>query len=314
MTTFTVKKYRSLILSCLLHALMMLALIFMKVHHSSPEHLFPTTKSPAQVHMQSIPLKPMPQAPLTQALTAPVALPSQTLPLDETPPFALPVQDEPSKMHDENPPFENAPPLEPQTASSSQALPPGEYYSGESEAISSTERGMPHPYAPQSNTGNSSGNILTREAFMDAFSSAIRAERRRSQSGGSRASTASTSTNRGPAHVEERLKEWTQHHYKDRIYGALRRASNITATRMHHEKSLEKVVHITIPINKDGSVGTLYPHYLSGIPEVDNHIIKVFKAADFPPIPDRYNTNTFLFTMAVRVSLKEGSGVYHLFV
>jgi hypothetical protein len=159
-----------------------------------------------------------------------------------------------------------------------------------------------------SSKASAPSHTVSREAFMRAFNSAVH----QGQTG--HATQSSPEELKVPSHVKERLKEWGEYHYREKLYNALRRASKFAATTMHHERSLEKMVQITITIKKDGTLGILSTQKLSGIKEVDEHLLKVLHSADFPPIPDRFGIDTFVFTLPIRISLKAGSGIYRLFV
>lgn len=156
--------------------------------------------------------------------------------------------------------------------------------------------------------GTISNYPISKDTFMKAFSSAIQHERRRIHS------SKPQEGYRGHEHVQERLQEWAEHHYKERIIRALRSASITTSSKMRFERSVKKMVTIRIPILKDGTIGRLTTNDLTGIPEVDTHLMKVLHVTDFPPIPEHYGSDTYVFPLSFMVYLQEGSELYHLYV
>ncbi len=298
MTTFTFKKYRSFILSCLLHALLLLVLLYTRIYQNSPEQLIRTTRIPAKVQMQNIPQLPF----------QPPASDNQPT-LDDTA-ESKPVQQEeahPEQMSEENAKSEI---LEKKESTFQEQLPQKEAPKNVSEKTSMQpfSRNDYLSASPYQSKNVQHGTSVSREAFMQAFSSAIQH--------GKVYPTAKSSQDAysGPAHVQERLQEWGQHHYKEKLFKALRKASVHTSTHIYNERSLKKRILITITITKDGMLGKINKNDLSGIQEVDNHIIRILESADFPPIPDRYGTDSFVFSLPIEINLQPGSGAYRLFV
>lgn len=279
MTTVIYRKYRSFIVSCVIHALVFLVLLYTRMQQN-PEQLFPPTKLPAKVHLERSFLQ-------------------STQQLGTQPQEDHVDQDKNELVQKVAPKEVKAPPGETISHEIQQPI-----NSSSSQDENSYDKGLEKSFSMPSGPRST----VSREAFMKAFTSAI-------QKVPVGPSTQSSQEGfKGPTHVKERLKEWGQYHYKEKLYGALRRASKFAATTMHHERSLEKMAQITITIKKDGTLGILSKQQLSGIKEVDEHLLKVLQTADFPPIPDRYGTDTFVFTLPIRISLQAGSGVYRLFV
>lgn len=282
-TTYPRKKYTSFILSCLLHALILFLILYTHVQQSV-DSLFPMKKQPAQIQVQTS---------SAQAAQKPVSQAQQALPLHPTnidTPQSVDQQEQRPQALSQNTPepipeesIQTPPILEQQKAQQAVPMP--------QERKESAEQAPPRDISPS--------------AFMSAFKSAVRAERREARA---------TDESHGPDHVQARLKEWSQHHYKQRIIEALRQASKLSTRTMNHDKSIDMMAHITIPIHKNGSLGDMTKYSLSGIPEVDRYIINIIRSADFPPIPDRYKTDRFVFRVPIRIKLKRGTTTYNLFV
>jgi len=293
MITFTFKKYRSFILSCLLHALLLLVLLYTKMHQHDPEQLVRTTHIPAKVQMQSLPQLPF-QPPA-----------SDHQPAQQNTSESEPARQEEAPHEQMSKERAKTEMLERKESTFQEQVPQAEAPPNISEPFVGNNYRSASPYQ---NKSIQAGTPVSREAFMQAFSSAIQ------QGNGYPRAKSSQDAYAGPTHVQERLQEWGQHHYKEKLFKALRQASVHTSTHMYNERSLRKRISITITITKDGMLGKINKNDLSGIQEVDNHIIRILESADFPPIPDRYGTDSFVFSLPIEINLQPGSGAYRLFV
>lgn len=265
----TAKKYQSLIISCLLHALILFLFLYTKMRQQTPEPFYPAQTKPAKVQFGSLPA----QAP-------PVA---QAMPQQPTQAMQQPQQEahqSSSEQEIQSLPVKNIP----------QALPiPKEQIHQEA----------PSQIKPDNNRQVSAAK------FMQAFRSAVKAER---------SAQSSSDARLGPEYVQSRLKQWSELHYRQRIGEALRKASKLALRTMQHTKSVNKVVTLTIPILKNGTLGDMSQYKLSGIFEVDHFLMDILQSTDFPPIPDRYNTDKFVLEVPLHISLKQGTGRYYLSV
>ena len=149
---------------------------------------------------------------------------------------------------------------------------------------------------------------ITPSQFMAAFHQAVRLEN------GERAENDGSEHSNLPFHVKKRIEEWGQISYRQRIAEAFLRAGNHISRTISSPETFNKVLYLSIPINKNGSLGDISSHTFSGIPDLDQYMVKVLKTADFPPIPDRFNTDIFLLTLPITISLKPGTKTYHIHV
>lgn len=150
---------------------------------------------------------------------------------------------------------------------------------------------------------------LTAAAFMDSFMTAaheLRKEKAEQQT--------ASQENSQAAFIEREQKVWSQLHYKQRVIEAIGKASQFKSRKIHYNESIDTIAQLTVPILKDGSLGDMSQQTLSGIQEVDRYLIDVLRSADFPPIPKRFNTDIFIFTIPITISIKKGSNVYYLSV
>ena len=280
-STYTYKKYKSFILSCLLHALMLFLVVYSRVKQTT-EPLYARKFEAAPVQFETLGQAP-PALQSMQPLAPP--MPART----------------------------TEPEIEAQDTSDTKTItePPKKT---ESESIKEIPEMLeiPNPLNEpndQENIYSATPKKVTPQAFMQAFRAAIRAERRETQG-----VSPQSDKNLGPRHVQERMKEWGQHHYRQRIITALRKASRLRSRKMHNNRSINKTVLLRIPITKQGTLGDMTKYPLSGIPEIDQYVLEILRSADFPPIPQRYNTDKFLFEVPMRISLKQGTGMYNLSV
>jgi len=154
-----------------------------------------------------------------------------------------------------------------------------------------------------------SRNGLSKASFMKSFMHAAQEVRQESQRGASR-----TEISPQEAFIAKEQKMWSEHHYKQRIIEAIGQASRFRSRSIHYRESINQVSQLTVPILKDGSLGDLSQYPFTSIPEVDRYIHDILKSADFPPIPKRFNTDLFLFSIPINVSIQKGSNVYYLSV
>lgn len=288
------KKTQSLLISCLLHALILMLILASKYKETSREApLYQRQKEPAPVQLQQFQVPPPAQ---TSADSDEVHLPSdegleESSPLKEATPPSL-TQSLEEEMTQERPIQNSEQNQHTEREEKSSFSDTGPIPVIHNEAIP-----LPNPQTDRTRS-------WTAADFMQLFKEAVQKERHE----------ADKATSSYGAHVQDRLNEWKEHHYKQRIIDSLRKASKLSSHTMNHYKTIDRTAQITIPILKDGSLGDMSQYPMSGIYEVDRYLIRVFNSADFPPIPDRYKTNQFLFTVPMRISLKKGSATYNIFV
>ena len=306
-STYSYKKYQSLILSCLLHALIFFLLIYTRYYrvHDAAEPLYPVQNQPAQVQLQTFRAPPPVQAATPAVHPVPAQAPTQIAPPAMQPVQAQAASAPPPPAHEVVP----EPQPEPTAKESVPALPIQQKEEAPPIVKQEEEPEVPQSKPQAKASASPTKRSISPAEFMRAFKQAVREEQQEAQG-----QSTSTGTSYGPPHVQERLNQWSQHHYKQRIIEALRKASRLSTRIMQHTQTINTVAHITIPILKDGILGDMRKYPMSGIPEVDRYLIDVFRSADFPPIPDRYKTDRFLFKVPITISLKRGTSTYNIFV
>ena len=115
----------------------------------------------------------------------------------------------------------------------------------------------------------------------------------------------------GPAHVQERLEEWFEYHYKERIVKAINKAGRLYFKYMHLDQPVEKKLVLEVPVQRNGTLGQM-PASITGIEVVDSHIKGILKTTDFPPIPQRFNKDEYIFRTNLTISLKRGDNHYNV--
>ena len=272
------KKYASLVISSALHALIIALLLFSWMRNET-ESIIPLRHKPADVSFY---------LPSTQSPVAPSAAQS-----------SLPPQ------NPQNPSAQS--PTEPRLSSQSirqekldQRVPPPQERQMEPEHSTSKAPSGKQSTYPEGN--------ISPGSFMKAFQAAVKAERE-----GIYANEGSESS-QIPLHVKERLNQWGQISYKQRISEALLQADKKLSRSIISQRSLKTRVHLTITIQKDGSLGHVEYHKYSGIPDIDRYIKDLIEGIDFAPIPDRFNSSTFPFPVTIDVTLQEGTNRIRLYV
>ncbi len=309
--THSRQKYQSLVLSLLLHVLLLLFFFMLKMSQRLPfsDEAAEKRTTPAQVSFQTRPTPPIPRAqPLpiqpSTVQSAPKAQPvapqahapqPQIAPLDTAAPTAQePAQDQPlsqSATEQEAGAGENA---KDEQESSTTGFPEG--YTSDVSPKTTTASG---PYDgrnagahPQGRRGKSS---ISGSAFMNAFRQSIRAEREEI-----------ANTTSGRSHVQQRLEDWAQAHYIEKINRAIRQATLFPTKYIHLDDDIEKTVILEIPIEKNGTLGKM-ADVITGIEAADEFIKSVLRAADLPPLPKRFAKERFIYKVSFGVSLKKGT-------
>ena len=156
---------------------------------------------------------------------------------------------------------------------------------------------------------NTSGSgSISPGSFMQAFQAVVKAERN------------GTYANEGvegsqiPLHVKESLQKWGEVSYKQRIIEGLLAADKRLARHIKSDRTLKKRVQVTVTIKKDGSLGDIIYHQISGIPEIDRYLKDLIKSIDFAPIPDRFNVSSYPFFFTIAFTLYEGTNYIRLVV
>jgi hypothetical protein len=288
------RKYTSLILSSLIHALVLFLLLYTRMkspdrapaHHPEEFAFVPQRVKPAPVSIQTPPPAQPRQVPAAPAVSLQTSG-SQAPPMGSS---QLPL---PAEATEHSSPPVSAPGLSQQRLS-------------ESVTTSDAARQTSGQKGP-SGSANISQRV-TPAAFMQAFRAAIKTER------GELPDNQGSEDSSMPIHVKKRLHEWGQISYRQRVAEAFFRAGSLISRTVSSPEPVDKVIYLSIPIKKNGTLGTLSTQNPSGIPEVDRFILDTLTSADFPPIPDRYNTDIFHLTLPLNISLKRGTKIYTIYV
>lgn len=300
------QKSQSLILSVLLHVLLFLLLLFfLKMRHElAPfdSEQVERRSTPAQVSFEKRkPVSPPAIQPPAQAAPLPAAPPVQAQQAVQEEPAQEPIQEQVQVA-----PLSEAPSGGPETADTAQ--PAGQ---GAGTAAAPAQEDTSQPYGGGMRRGGRRGrSSITGQEFMNAFRQSIEKDRTARPYPSAPGSGSGSGT--APQHVQERLDEWLQMNYLQSITKALARASKLYSKYIKPEENFEKTVKIEIVLEKNGTLGEMSSK-LTGIAEVDEFLMKVFKAADFPPIPQRFNKDQFIFPIKINVKLNR-DGFYKLSV
>lgn len=149
----------------------------------------------------------------------------------------------------------------------------------------------------------SSKSSISGATFMRALRQSIYAEQRETRS--TRMSPPST--------LEERLEDWALAHYIHRTFQAIAKASRFSTKNIILQEDVIRSAYFDVPILKNGTLGRMADN-LTGIPSLDELIKEVLKAADFPPIPKRFNQDVFIFKVGIDIYLKKGQNFGSLVV
>ncbi len=264
------KKYKSLVISSIVHGIILLALIYYTLLQ------MPQTDIPKTLE------KPMP-APVSIETPKPRqrrVLPFESAPSEDTLDDTLPFGEQLEQFNTLENPYQEPPQ-------------PNEVLQESSEEFS--EENMPS-ITHRTPEGTFPVKEITTTDFMRAFRAAIRHER------------PPEAINDPQTFVQQRLgRQWGQASYSSRVAQALNNSFRINARTIRHNEFVNKQVRLILNILKDGSPGDLGDQPLSGIPEVDRHIRNVVEQAHFPPIPERFNQETYQLGIALQIVLKDGA-------
>ncbi len=261
------KKYKSLIISFILHGLLFLALLyytFLHVVHKNPELL--SQEMPAPVSFQSRPQRQKRILPLESSTTEPQ---DDSLPygeqLEQVNTLELPYQEPPSP---ETSPEESSEEILENLPLVSQQTPQGTFPQQEISTVD----------------------------IVKAFRKAVLQER------------PPTAINDPQSFVQQRLgRQWGQASYSSRVAQSLNRSFRVHARTIRHSEMVNRRIRLDVTILKDGTPGDLGNQPLSGIEAVDKHIRYVVQQADFPPIPERFNQETYQLSISIQIVLKDGA-------
>jgi hypothetical protein len=265
------QRYRSLVVSFLLHILLLILCLYLKMNewdfeggalapHQAARVTYETRASQGGMSSQSTPL----QQPKDKASSIKRPLAAKPLPL--------------------------SPRDESQQSISHEG---GQQKVSQPSSEGTTTKGL----------SRQAGSSLTGKAFMNAFRRAVMRDRY---------TEGRPADPKIPAHVEERLAEWGQSHYRERALKALVKAARFTRRYIHRDEDMTMDITITIPLKKDGTVDIEHVQ-LRGIEAFDEGLMMaIIQQADWPPFPKRFTGETYQLDIPVHVSLKKGSNFYVL--
>ncbi len=301
--THSRQKYQSLVLSLLLHVLLLLFFFMLKMTQRLPftEEAVEKRTTPAQVTFQTQPPPSLPQGqPLPIQPRTAQSVP-QTPSLAAQPPVAQalaapeptaqePAQEQPNQSVTNQEAGDNAA----DGPSSAMGFPEG--YSSDASPHAAVATGPSDGQNAGAPTrGRRGKSSISGSAFMNAFRQSIRAEREEI-----------ANTTSGRSHVEQRLEDWAQAHYIEKINRAIRQATLFPTKYIHLDDDIEKTVILEIPIEKNGTLGKM-ADVITGIEAADEFIKSVLRAADLPPLPKRFDKERFIYKVSFGVSLKKGT-------
>ena len=149
---------------------------------------------------------------------------------------------------------------------------------------------------------------LTAAIFVKAFQNAARAETYAQSSH----SHGTQTRGQAPAHVQERLDEWREFNYQQKIGRALVRACRLSQGYLHAEEDVKETLFVRLAIAQDGSFKVEGPTPFTGIKIVDDYLSSFFSKLDLPPIPKHLGTTTFIRPITIRISLRKGGNYIEL--
>ncbi len=259
------KKYKSLVISCIIHGLILLVLMYYTLRQIQQD--------------ASEPLKQLMPAPVSIQSRQKRILPFQSAETEVQDDTSLPYGEQLEQYNTLESPYQ-------------EILPPNEE---QQETAQEDIENLPlvTQTTPQ---GDLPTNEVTITDVMRAFRSAIKQDR------------PPAASNDPQTFVQQRLgRQWGQASYAGRVAQALNRAFRIHARTIRHDEYINRRIRLSLIVLKDGSPGDLGDQELSGIPEVDRHIRHVVKQAHFPPIPERFNQESYHLPIALQIVLKDGA-------
>jgi hypothetical protein len=303
------RKYTSLFLAILLHWLLLVLLMRFTFKFYEGGSGIPQRGTPALVSFDSRP-KGLPTA-LADTKTV---LPSVPLEPEESEPLAL----EPQELPLTHPQAEPSLPLSPVAVSSpfSEAtIPPSLIDSVEQEQVSVTPpaSSQPRKRGQRKKRQSTLPAGLTGASFVQAFQQAARAEAYETGTASTDGNALTNSRNSEvPNHVQERLDEWKEFHYRQKVSRALVRACHLSRKYIHTENDIKEEIAISLIIGKDGSFSLVAPNPLTGIAEVDEYIAHFFSNVTLPSIPKHVQRKYFNIPVCIKLTLPKGGGYCQL--
>ena len=266
------KKYKSLVISSVLHGMILLTLIYYTLLQMPQTDLANALEKPAPAPISIQTAKPR-QKRVLPFQSPPAASEENT---DDTLPYGEQLEQFNTLEH----PYQEA------------VQPNEDLQESQEEFI---EENMP-TITQRTPEGTSPTKEPSTTDFMKAFRAAIQKER------------PPEAINDPQTLVQQRLgRQWGQASYSSRVAQALNNSFRINARTIRHNELVNKQVRLLVNILKDGSPGDLGNQELSGIPEVDRHIRNVVKQAHFPPIPKRFEQESYQLPIALQIVLKDGA-------
>lgn len=264
------KKYKSFVLSCIIHGSMLMTLMYYTMYQVSRKDL-------------AEPLKELMPAPVTIQPRQRRVLPFESTQKDEelTDNPVIPYGEQLDQFNTLEAPYQEvAEPNEVQQESYDQ-----EELEQQAPVV---QQHTPHGTFPSS-------TVSTKE-FMQAFKEALRQEQ------------PPEASHDPQTLVQQRLgRQWGQASYTNRIAQALNRSFRTHARSIKHNAHVNRRIVLALGILKDGTAEDLGNQPLSGIPEVDQHLRYVVQQAHFPPIPDRFQTDIYHLKISIQILLRDGA-------
>jgi hypothetical protein len=280
------RKYKSLIISCIIHGLICLALIYYTLYQTSQQDLAESLKELMPAPVSLAPLRPDLPEPEQSGPRQRRVLPfesSQTEELNDNP--AIPYGEQLEQFNTLENPYQ-------------EVAEPNKEHQESNDVESNVESQEEH--GPSINHKTSEGtfpsqNVTTRE-FLQAFKKALHQEH------------PPEAVNDPQILVQQRLgRQWGQASYTSRALQALNKSFRANARSIKHHEFIKKDIVVTLGILKDGTAEDLDNQPLSGIPELDRHIRHVVRETTFPPIPDRFQTDIYHLHVTIQVVLLDGA-------
>lgn len=321
------RKYASFILSLILHIILLLILIFATSIFKTDIKEINKDKQPARQSPATVSFNSKPAA---QQVTPSAATPQQTITnptiADQDQPTSFDTQAEEQSVPTPNTnttpmptqvskDLDLQPDISPQ-ATTEPAMP--------QEPIGKQEEATTEPRIPiikdtysRNNFGYNSTDTkpepkprqkrartskLAAAQFVNAFRASYRTSQLENRSAESNNNQDYKNT------VHERVAEWKDAHYLQKIKNAIINASKMYSKNIYIPESIQKDMVMNILIDENGKLSDLKFEESTGLATLDEYLIDFLKFVDWPSIPQHLNLRIFHMPLKVRVTFPKGMG------
>lgn len=322
--TFYKIKYISLSIAFIIHAILLFLLAYysFKLHHSPTSDqsvkAYSSPKGPAKISFNNQPISPK---------SIPVSQPSSITNLPISKPV---VQKSPKKV-------KPAPSI---TKSSKQSKPLPEKKETKEEKIeqtiskgekpvsvsgvalsekveqSSTKQAdkvsppvtgkMPYTDTRETVSHKPDKTTISGAAFMQAFRQAYSSNKYESSS------SSKPSNSNHPFYLQERLNEWQDADYKQKIDKAILNAARRSRKYVYCNESFSKTIIISFAIENNTVTPSISPDQLTGVSYIDNYLAEFIASIELPRRPNRLKYKSYTVNLTIRISCPAGGNYIKL--